>query len=49
MLEMKRQQEEAENQSQSGGAAGYNGMKNSHPGAGQSMEGETVQYVNENA
>lgn len=49
MLEMQRQQEEAENGGQGGMGGGYNGVKNSHPGAGQKMQGETVQYVNENA
>lgn len=49
MLEMKRQQEDAQNDTGSGMGGGYNGMKNSHPGAGQKMQGETVQYVNENA
>lgn len=47
MLEMKRQQEDAKDGNH--GSGGYNGVQNSHPGAGQKMQGETVKYVNDNA
>lgn len=48
MIEMKNQREEAQ-EAQQGGHGGYQGMKNSYPASGQSIQGETTKYVNENA
>lgn len=45
--ELKRRQEEMEEERSGGG--GHGQIQNSHPQAGQQIQGETIEYVNEGA